>query len=101
MKNKIFFISHSVEFCAERRFKLLLIEIVRLCVYWKMFLFIAIAVVYVLYKWLTKNDDYFLKKGIPFEKPLPIFGNFLGFMMQRETLIDIMQRNYDKYKKSK
>lgn len=65
------------------------------------FLFIAIAIAYSLYKWLTKNDDYFLKKGVPFEKPLPIFGNFLWFMLQKETLIDVFQRNYDKYKKSK
>lgn len=66
-----------------------------------MFLFIAIAVVYVLYKWLTKNHDYFLKRGIPGDKPLPIFGNFLSFMLQRETLIDVVQRSYDKYKKAK
>lgn len=66
-----------------------------------MFQFIAIAAVYALYKWLTKNDDFFLKKGIPFDKPLPIFGNFLRFMLQKETFIDVMQRGYDKYKKSK
>lgn len=66
-----------------------------------MYLFIAIAAVYALYKWLTKDDDFFLKKGIPYEKPLPIFGSFLGFMLQRETLIDIVQRSYDKYKQSK
>ncbi|XP_037050616.1 probable cytochrome P450 9f2 [Bradysia coprophila] len=66
-----------------------------------MFLFIGFAVAYVLYKWLTKNDDYFLKKGIPYEKPLPLVGNFLGFMLQRETLIDVIQRKYDKFKKSK
>lgn len=66
-----------------------------------MFLFIAMAAVYAVYKWLTSNDDYFLKKGIPYEKPLPIFGNFLGFMLQKETFIDVIQRSYDKYKKSK
>lgn len=66
-----------------------------------MFLFIAIAIVYALYKLLTKNDDFFLKKGIPFDKPLPIFGNFLRFMLQKETLIDTVQKGYDKYKKFK
>lgn len=66
-----------------------------------MYLFIAIAIVYVVYKLLTKNDDFFLKKGIPFDKPLPIFGNFLRFMLQKETLLDVVQRPYDKYKKSK
>lgn len=58
-----------------------------------------VGVVYVLYKWLTRNHDYFLKKEIPFEKPLPIFGNFLGFLLQKESFSDVVQRSYDKYKK--
>lgn len=66
-----------------------------------MYLFIAIAIVFALYKWLTKNDDFFLKKGVQFDKPTPIFGNFLGLLLQKDTMIDILQRGYGKYKKSK
>ena len=66
-----------------------------------MYLFIVVAIVFALYKWLTKNDDFFLKKGVPFDKPTPIFGNFLGLMLQKDTMIDILQRGYGKYKKSK
>ncbi len=68
-----------------------------------MFLFIItiVTVAYALYKWLTKNDDFFLKRGIPYKKPLPIFGNLLGFVLQRESYLDIVQENYVKYKKFK
>lgn len=66
-----------------------------------MFLWISIVAAYALYKWLTKNDDFFLKKGIPYEKPLPIVGNLLGFVLQKEAFVDAVQRSYEKHKKSK
>ncbi|XP_037034914.1 probable cytochrome P450 9f2 isoform X2 [Bradysia coprophila] len=66
-----------------------------------MLLFIVIVLLYSAYKWLTKNDDFFLKKGIPYEKPLPIVGNLLGLVLQRESFVDAVQRTYVKYKKSK
>lgn len=45
-----------------------------------MLVFIALiaTTVYVLYKWLTKNDDFFLKRGIAFDKPLPFVWEFFG-----------------------
>ncbi|KAJ6643387.1 putative cytochrome P450 9f2 [Pseudolycoriella hygida] len=66
-----------------------------------MFFFISIAVVYVLYKWLTRNDEFFLKRGIPYEKPLPIVGNLLELVLQRKSFVDVIQRIYVKNKRSK
>nr|QST15042.1 CYP360A2 protein [Diaphanosoma celebensis] len=33
---------------------------------------------YLLYKWSTKNFDYFAKQGIPAPKPIPLYGNLWG-----------------------
>ncbi|KAG4071424.1 hypothetical protein HA402_011578 [Bradysia odoriphaga] len=66
-----------------------------------MLLFIVIVLLYSAYKWLTKNDDFFLKRGIHYEKPLPIVGNLLGLVLQRESFVDVVQKTYVKYKKSK
>lgn len=66
-----------------------------------MLFLIVIVVLCSLYKWLTRNHDFFLKKGIPYDKPLPLVGNLLGLVLQKEAFVDILQRSYVKHKKSK
>lgn len=56
---------------------------------------------FVVYKWLTSDHDYFEKLGIPYEKPWPIFGNNLKLIFQKESLNDIIDRSYKKYKNLK
>jgi hypothetical protein len=67
----------------------------------KMFLLLVLVLVYLFYRWSVGNNDYFEKIGLPFDKPVPLFGNSLKFVMQKESLVYFMQRNYHKFKKSK
>lgn len=66
-----------------------------------MILWLVLLLVYFLYKWSTSKFDYFAKVGVPFEKPLPLFGNALSVVLQRESLIDLINRSYYKFKNSK
>lgn len=45
--------------------------------------------------------DYFKKIDVPFEKPLPVFGNMLKLLLQKESIIEITQKSYEKFKESK
>lgn len=64
------------------------------------FLFLLILG-FVIYKWLTSDNDYFDKLGIPYEKPWPVVGNNLNILLQKESINDITSRCYKKYKSSK
>jgi len=66
-----------------------------------MFLLFVPALAWLLYKWATDNHDYFIKLGVPFEKPLPLIGNLLSMVLQKESLAELMQRNYNKFRSSK
>lgn len=66
-----------------------------------MILWILLLCVYLVYKWSSKNFDYFAKAGVPFEKPVPFFGNLLSVILQRESVIDLIHRNYNNFKGSK
>jgi len=66
-----------------------------------LWIFILIAALWLLYKWLTSDHDYFAKAGVPFEKPVPIFGNLYGCLTQKESMIDVAQRGYNKFKHAK
>lgn len=66
-----------------------------------MFLLIVIALVWLIYKWSVSNFDYFEKLGVQFDKPLPLFGNMLNIALQKESMLYVSQRSYDKFKKSK
>lgn len=66
-----------------------------------MILWIVLLLVYLLYKWSTSNHDYFAKRGVPFEKPLPLVGNCLNMLLQRESIIDSQHRCYNNFKGSK
>lgn len=64
-----------------------------------MFLWLILIVLFFAFRWLTKDHDYFEKIGIPFEKPLPLVGNTLKLVLQKESIIDITERQYQKFKK--
>lgn len=51
------------------------------------------------YRWLTKDHDYFEKIGIAFDKPFPLVGNTLNLVLQKESVIGITEKQYQKFKK--
>jgi hypothetical protein len=52
------------------------------------------ALVWVLYKYLTRNHDYWKKKGIPYVKPIPVFGNIRDGILGKKPLGEVMQDLY-------
>jgi cytochrome P450 family 9 len=45
--------------------------------------------------------DHHEKLEIPFEKPIPLFGNMLNLVLKKQSLVAITQNSYDNFKKSK
>lgn len=66
-----------------------------------MYFYIAIFVFWLLYKWLSSELDYFEKLGVPHEKPLPLVGNMLSFVLKKESLVALVDRNFKKFKKAR
>ena len=69
------------------------------------FLLITAAVILItfwLYKRLTSEGEFSLdKQGIPYEKPLPIVGNFLPIFQGKESGFDLFERVYSKFSNHK
>lgn len=53
------------------------------------------------YKWSVKNLDYFKKIGVPYEKPLPLFGNALPVLLKKQSFIDVTRKSYYNFKNSR
>lgn len=49
---------------------------------------LAIPALYLLWKYTTRNHDYFKIRGVPYEKPLPFFGNTASFLLHQQSVID-------------
>lgn len=59
------------------------------------FLFLVIlAFALWFYKWSTFRHDEFTKRGLPFEKPCPVFGNFLEIVLNRASFQKLMADFY-------
>ncbi|XP_037954924.1 cytochrome P450 9b2-like [Teleopsis dalmanni] len=58
---------------------------------------IAIASLFLLYKWLTATYNTFELRGVPYEKPYPLVGNFGAVVLNKESMrksfIEFYKRN--------
>ncbi|XP_016974115.1 cytochrome P450 6a8 [Drosophila rhopaloa] len=61
---------------------------------------VAIALLAIFTYYLHRKLTYFKRRGIPFEKPHPIRGNFEG-LMKTKNFHQIYQDHYNKYRDSK
>lgn len=66
-----------------------------------MLLVLVPLILWLFYRWLVKDLDYFEKLGVPFEKPLPFFGNMLDFVLQKKSLVQLMGKKSLKFKNAK
>jgi hypothetical protein len=57
--------------------------------------------VFLLYKWLTNNNDRFGKQGIPHIKPSPIIGNLWPLVARKEGIFEFVDRYYNSFTKAK
>lgn len=58
-------------------------------------------VLYLLWKYLNKNFDYFSDRGIPYEKPIPIFGNMFGLLFLKRSIPDMLLNMSNKFRSNK
>lgn len=57
--------------------------------------------VYLLYRWSTATYDYFERRGVPFLKPVPLFGNLWPFLTGRTTGIEALTLSYWRFPESR
>lgn len=60
-----------------------------------------VIVIIAIYKYLTRNDDMFEKRGIPYLKPTILLGNLGALATGRENGIEYFQNKYDLFKDEK
>jgi hypothetical protein len=51
-----------------------------------------------LYYYATRNFSYWKDRGVPFIKPVPIFGSLLSVLMQKEHIGEFFRRIAEKNK---
>lgn len=62
------------------------------------FSIILIAVGLILYKFSTRNFDYWKKRDVPFPKPIPFFGNYYEIMTFRTTIGHFLAKLYNEFR---
>ena len=69
--------------------------------YYLIVVWVTVFLGWFVYKKLTSKFNFFADQGISYEKPLPIFGNLLPLVFQRENALALFGRFYKKYKHEK
>lgn len=61
-------------------------------------LILFLTVGFILYKFFTRNFDYWKIRNVPFPKPTPFFGNYYDIMTLRTTIGHGIQEMYNQFK---
>lgn len=62
-----------------------------------LYLAVLVAILGFLYRWLTRNDDYFHDKPIPSMAVRPFFGASASLLLKKVTFPEFIQSMYNKY----
>jgi cytochrome P450 family 9 len=65
------------------------------------FWLLTAVAVFLFYKWATSENDYFRKRGIPFNKPLFLVGSRLGLLLKNSTIFEFIDEIYNEFKNEK
>jgi len=57
----------------------------------------CLAILLLLYYYITYDFDYWTSRGVNGPKPVPFFGNIADFIIGRACLGDIFKRMYNEY----
>ncbi|XP_013101419.2 probable cytochrome P450 9f2 [Stomoxys calcitrans] len=49
------------------------------------------------YRWVTVNNDFFAKRGIPYDKPLFLMGSFVEIFRRQKPMYDVIIDLYNKH----
>jgi hypothetical protein len=63
--------------------------------------FFILTVIWLLFKFLTKDADFFEKKGIKYLKPFPVLGMTYNMMKSGNPMGIILKESYDKFRNSR
>lgn len=59
---------------------------------------IAIAALWLLYRWSVATFDFFRRRNVPFARPLPLVGNLAAMLTGRQTSLEISVELYERFK---
>lgn len=62
-----------------------------------LYLYLAIALIYLIYKWGTKHYNYFKDQGIPYIKPVFLIGSNTNVITKKYALPDLINKWYNDY----
>ena len=64
-------------------------------------LYLAAAALYLFYKWVTKNYEFFKERGIAFQKPVFLFGTNMNMLINKKSLPEIIALRYNAFYEEK
>lgn len=64
-------------------------------------LYAIVAILYLLYKWASKKDDYFEKKGIQYTKPKFLVGSRSDLLLRNKSMPQVIMEWYNEFKNEK
>lgn len=65
------------------------------------FICAIVLIIFLVHKYLSREYDYFEKKGIPFSKPTFIVGSRKDFVLRNKSLIDVIKDFYNEFSDEK
>lgn len=62
------------------------------------FLILSVLSLYFFYRRATANFDFFEKRGIPYDKPFPVFGSLKNVTLRKRSFFHAVLDLYNKHK---
>ena len=62
--------------------------------FWSAITIFLLGVVILLYAYLTSTHDYWRKRGVPYVKPLPLFGNIKDLVLAKRAMSVVFEDLY-------
>lgn len=64
-------------------------------------LYLCAFALYLAYKWATSTFDFFEKQGIPFRKPVPLFGTNANIVTKQRSFSESLSAWYKEFRYEK
>jgi hypothetical protein len=65
------------------------------------FLISFASLLWLYFKWINNDKEFFQSQDIKFEKPLPLIGNLLPILLKNEGITQMLKRFYSIYENEK